>query len=110
MAKSIDITAKISNIQQVRDQLAKLNVNVTLKSPQLDQLLNLAKSGLNIKAEIKPGPQLQKLLQLAAQGLSIPTQTRSGVSGGGGGGQTSLQRFMEQEQIRLENADRKTHV
>jgi hypothetical protein len=75
--KTINITAKIANLQAIRDELSKLKVNLKIESPELKQLQEMAKKGLTIDIRFKVGPELKQLLDLQKQGINI------NVGGGG---------------------------
>lgn len=81
--REININAKIANLQKIKEELSKVQVNLTIKnSPEIDQLLKAAQKGLSIDIRFKVGPELKQLLDLQRKGLNL----RYSMSGTGGGG------------------------
>lgn len=81
--REININAKIANLQKIKEELSKVQVNLTIKnSPEIDQLLKAAQNGLSIDIRFKVGPELKQLLDLQRKGLNL----RYNMSGTGGSG------------------------
>lgn len=71
--KTIDITAKITNLQKIRDELSKVKVNIKVESKELDSIIKLAQKGLTIpvKLDLKIPPDLKELIDLSKKGITI---------------------------------------
>jgi hypothetical protein len=77
--REIDIDVKLGNLQALQDQLKNLTVNVKFDSPQLNQLLNYAKTGITLDVKANLSSELKDLIALAKNGLTI------NIRGGQGG-------------------------
>lgn len=75
--REININAKIANLQKIKEELSKVTVNFKVESKQVDELIKLSKSGLNIKVHLDFGQQLKELLDLQKKGISI----KAGITG-----------------------------
>lgn len=74
MAKdhTIDITARIANLDKIRKELGALNVEVKFQqSKELKELLKLGQSGLTIDIKFKMPAEFKKLMDLQSKGLNI---------------------------------------
>lgn len=71
--RTIDITARIANLDKLKQQLQGMTVNVKLESSQLDQLLKISKSGVKIDVKLNFGKELQQLLDLQKKGITLRT-------------------------------------
>lgn len=116
--KTINITAKIANLQAIKDQLKQLDVKLKIDSPDLKSLQQLASKGLTIDIRFKVGPELKQLLDLQRKGLNLrytgSGAPPSGVGKSSGGnffssGQTfygSNGSFMNRDQFNAQQVSR----
>jgi hypothetical protein len=84
VAKEIDITARISNLSDLQDQLRGLTVTANLApNAQLAELLAAARTGITIDVRLNfVGDELRQLLNIAQNGLRINVNN-NGVPAGG---------------------------
>lgn len=75
--KTIDITAKIANLQKIRDELSKVKVNIKVESKELDSIMKLGAKGLTIpvKLDIQVPAELKELIALSKKGITIKGNT-----------------------------------
>lgn len=71
--KEINITAKIANIQKIRDELSKVKVNIKVESKELDSIMKMAQKGLKIPVtfDVKIPSELKQILELQKKGITI---------------------------------------
>ena len=98
---TIDITARIANLDKIRKELSNLTVNVKLESKELDKLQKLAKQGLTIDIKFKMPSEFKKLLDLQSKGINVGISGRGGASAAS---KTSQQKLNESEVARLNQA------
>lgn len=71
--KEINITAKIANIQKIRDELSKVKVNIKVESKELDSIMKMAQKGLKIPVtfDVKIPSELKQIMKLQKKGITI---------------------------------------
>lgn len=81
--KQINIEAKIANLQQIKQQLASLKVDVSIDSKELKRLSEMASKGLKIDVKLNIiGNELKQLLDLQRKGIQINVGGAKPLTGG----------------------------
>lgn len=69
--REININAKIANLQKIKEELSNLKVDIKFNSTAVDALLKASKTGLVIPIKFTVGPELKQLLDLQKNGINI---------------------------------------
>lgn len=69
--RDININAKIANLQKIKEELSNLKVDVKFNSSSIDELIKAAKSGLTINVKLNVSPELKQLMDLQKNGINI---------------------------------------